>query len=578
MRTPTGKWNLARVGWLFLLAGGCGGAGGKSSGTGRPDSSTFDGGGVGQGDGPRDQPGSAGGGGGADRPFEGMGADRGAPGSGDSAAGGSAAGGSAAGGSAAGGSAVGGAGGTTPLAGPLVVSTTNPRYFQDASGRALILVGSHTWDNLQDWGAAGVPQAFDFGAYTKFLVQHGHNFTLLWRTELPKFCGLPTTDTAAPDLTTSPHPWPRTGPGTASDGGLKFDLSRFDPTYFDRLRSRVMQLHAAGIWVGVYLFTGEWLNVYRCAGDGFPLTGGNNVNAIDDAGGNGSMTMKAENALTAIEDAMADKTVDTLNDLPNVLWIVSEEAAGTTTWWQGHMIAHVRGYEAAKPHHHPIGLAVLAGGPDSTIYDSDADWVAPVAQLSPSTTCGNGTPKCKVNINDSDHSYFGMWNDSAQKNRQYAWENFARGNQVIFMDPYDVSYPRQNRNLCPSPKNAICAGPDARWNNFRDNMGYILSYSRRLNLNVAQPSTTLCSTTYCLGQTPAVGTEMVVYAPTGGTFTVDLGQSSGRTMNYEWFDPATGQIVSKGSVPGGNAKQSFSTPASVVGDSVLYIVDAAGHA
>ena len=156
---------------------------------------------------------------------------------------------------------------------------------------------------------------------------------------------------------------------------------------------------------------------------------------------------------------MVDKTIDTLNDLPNVLWIVSEEAAASTSWWQGHMIAHVRAYESGKAHQHPIGLAAITGAPDSAIYDSDADWVAPFAQLSPSMTCGAGTPKCKVNLNDSDHSYFGMWNDSAKTNRNYAWENFARGNNVVFMDPYTVDYPRQNRNLCVSPTNAVCTGP-----------------------------------------------------------------------------------------------------------------------
>jgi hypothetical protein len=471
----------------------------------------------------------------------------------------------------------GGLGDAGGLPGPLRQSQ-NPNYFQDTSGRALLLAGSHTWNDLQDWGSSGAPPPFDFGAYTSFLVAHGHNFTLLWRTELPKFCGLPTTDTSPPDITTSPHPWPRTGPGTANDGGLKFDLSRFDPTYFDRLRSRVQALNTSGIWAGIYLFSGEWLNVYRCAGDGYPLSGGNNINSIDDGGGNGSMTMTSPNAITGIQDAMVDKTIDTLNDLPNVLWIVSEEAASTTGWWQGHLIAHVRAYEASRPLHHPIGLAMLTGDPDTTLYDSDADWVAPQVRISPTTSCGSGTPKCKVNVNDSDHSYFGMWNDTPQQNRQYAWENFARGNQVAFMDPYVVHYPRQNRNLCASPSGVVCAGPDGRWDNFRDNLGYILSYSRRLNLNAVLPSTSLSSTTYCLAQTPAIGSEMLVYAPNGGTFTVDLSHASGRTMNYEWFDPTSGVVVSKGSLPGGSATQSFSTPSAIGKDSVLYIVDAAGHA
>ena len=37
------------------------------------------------------------------------------------------------------------------LDGPLAVSS-NPRYFADRHGRALILGGSHPWNNLQDWG------------------------------------------------------------------------------------------------------------------------------------------------------------------------------------------------------------------------------------------------------------------------------------------------------------------------------------------------------------------------------------------------------------------------------------------
>jgi hypothetical protein len=462
------------------------------------------------------------------------------------------------------------------LPGPLTVSK-NPRYFQDKSGRALALLGSHTWNDLQDWGSGGTPEPFDFDAYTNFLVAHGHNFTLLWRTELTKFCGLPTLASNPPDLVATPQPWVRTGPGNADDGALKFDLSKFDPGFFDRLRSRAARLNGAGIWVGVYFFSGEWLNVFRCSGDGYPLSGANNVNSIDDGGGNGSMTMTSQNAITDVQDALVDKMIDTLNDLPNVVWIVSEEANANTTWWHDHMIAHARTYEKTKPLQHPIGVAALIGAPDSAVYDSDADWVAPAARISPSSTCGSGTPQCKVNVNDSDHSYFGMWNDSAQANRQYAWENFTRGNQVIFMDPYTLYYPRENRNLCSNPVNAICSAPDNRWDGFRDNLGYIVTYSRKMNLNAADPSTTLCSTGYCLGQTPATGTELVVYAPDGGTFTVDLSSAAGRTMDYEWFDPATGTIVSTGTVSGGSGQQSFTTPAGIAGDSVLYLVDSAGH-
>jgi len=34
-------------------------------------------------------------------------------------------------------------------------------------------------------------------------------------------------------------------------------------------------------------------------------------------------------------------------------------------------------------------------------------------------------------------------------------------------------------------------------------------------------------------QPSSASREILVYSPTGGTFTVDLSQSSGRTMNYD---------------------------------------------
>lgn len=467
------------------------------------------------------------------------------------------------------------------VAGPLRASS-NPSYFQDANGTVLILNGSQTWNTLQDWGSDGTVEKLDFDAYVKFLKVHGLNFTLLWRVEMPKFCGLPLLEGPAPDMTVAPHPWLRTGPGKATDGGLKFDLTKFDPSFFNRLRARAEALNNAGIFVGVYLFTGEFLNVYRCSSDGYPFTGPNNINGIDDGyrsgrKGKSSVTMTAPNSITSFQDAFAEKAIDTLNDLPNVLWIVSEEAPNDSTWWNNHLTAHIRAYESRKAHQHPIGYAALEGPSDDILYNSDADWVAPGARISPDKSCGKGNPPCKVNVNDSDHSYWEMWNETPQKNRNYAWENFTTGNQVLFMDPYVVYYPRQKRNLCLSPAHAICREPDPRWDSFRDNLGYILKYSRRLNLANVTPRGSLSSTGYCLAQTPLVGAEYLVYSPSGGSFTVDLSaMPPSRTLAVEWFNPSTGITIAGEPIPAGSASQSFTPPFDQ--DAVLYLVDTAGHA
>jgi hypothetical protein len=369
----------------------------------------------------------------------------------------------------------------------------------------------------------------------------------------------------------------------ATDGALKFDLSKFDQAYFDRLRARVQALNNAGIYVGAYFFTGEFLLRFRSASDGYPFSGPNNINGVDDGyrGGSpasafSSVTMTAPNSITAFQDAYVKKTIDTLNDLPNVLWIVSEEAPSKSIWWNNHLIALVREYEKEKRFRHPIGFGALDSSPDAILYNSDADWVAPSARVSPTASCGTGTPGCKVNINDSDHSYFGMWNDTYQKNRNYAWENFMTGNQVLFMDPYLVFYPRQKRNMCLLPLSGIGSKPDLRWENFRNNLGWILRYSRKLNLSNVSPMSSLSSTRFCLAQTPAAGAEYLVYAPEGGSFRIDLSaMPESRMLAVEWFNPESGATIAQKAIAAGSRSKSFIPPFG--GDAVLYLVDTAGH-
>jgi hypothetical protein len=454
-----------------------------------------------------------------------------------------------------------------PIRVPLKALASNPNYFTDGSGKAIYLTGSHTWNTVQDWGANDTIQPLDFKTFVRMLVAHHHNFTLLWTTELPTFRRLPTTASHPPDFTVSPLPWRRTGPGKAADGKPKFDLSKYNQAYFDRLRDRVQQLHAAGIYAGVYLFSGEWLLRFRFDGDGYALTGANNINGIDDGGGTKSVTMTAPNAITAIQDAYVKKMIDTLNDLPNVLWIVSQEAPRNSVWWNSHLIALTRSYEAGKPYQHPIGLGALDSDKDTTLLNSDADWIAPSARISPATSCGSGNPRCKVNVNDSDHSYFGIWNDSPQVNRNYFWINFTNGNQTLFMDPYVVYYPRERRNLCPNPVNGIGSTPDERWKNVRDTMGFIRRYADRVNLAAMTPQGKLSSTGYALATSESTSPEILVYAPTGGAFSVNLAAVNGG-LAVEWFNPATGASSAGGTVAGG-ATRSFTPP--FPGDAVLFL-------
>ena len=80
----------------------------------------------------------------------------------------------------------------------------------------------------------------------------------------------------------TPQPWPRIGPGTATDGKPKFDLSKFDPAYFDRLREHVIAAGNRGIYVAVMLFDGWGLHLSPAPDnvEGHPFYAANNVNRI----------------------------------------------------------------------------------------------------------------------------------------------------------------------------------------------------------------------------------------------------------------------------------------------------------
>jgi hypothetical protein len=464
--------------------------------------------------------------------------------------------------------------GYDPITVPLRAHPTNPRYFADGSGRAVYLTGSQTWNTFQDWGTHGTVQPVDFDAFVRMLRSHNHNFTFLWSTELPTFHGLPYAATSPEDITVSPLPWQRTGPGLATDGKLKFDVTKFNQAYFDRLRDRVHRLCEARIYAGCYFFTGEWLNIFRSPVDGYPLSAANNVNGVDDGGGTGAATMTAPNAVTDVQDAYVRRVIDTLNDQPNVLWIVSEEAPADARWWNSHLIAVARSYEARKPLQHPIGLATTMSLDDADLVTSDADWIAPSARISLPAGHAGGHPPFKVYVNDSDHSYWEMWNDPPQTNRNYFWINFTGGGQTVFMDPYVLYYPRQGRNLSPSPANGISASPDARWDNVRDTMGFIRSYALRMDLAGMTPRGDLASTGHALANTSAGRAEMLVYSPSGGALDVDLSGIKG-TLSVEWMDPATGARTPGKPVRGGGIL-SLGPPFPFGRDAVLYLKEADG--
>lgn len=421
-----------------------------------------------------------------------------------------------------------------PAAGPLSVSALNPRYFTDGSGRAIYLTGSHTWDNLIDRGPV-----FDYGAYLDLLQSHNHNLIRLWTRE-------------------NALPYLRTGPGSALDGKPKFDLTKFDSAYFERLRSRVLAARDRGFYVMVMLFNG--FSVHNKGGGrvnpwpGHPFNAQNNVNGVNgDVNGNGegeeTHTLKVQ-AVTRIQEAYVRKVVDTLNDLDNVLYEISNESHRGSVDWQYHMIRFIRSYEKSQPKQHPVVMTFLYDGyhdngnrNEPELLASPADAISPGPGLKAEYT--RDPPQAdgsKVIISDTDH----LWGVGGDSN--WVWKSFQRGLNPIFMDPIG----------------------DPKWNLVRRSMGQTLVVSKRINLTKMLPRRDLASSGYCLANP---GVEYLVYLPSdqrdesrlaeklgppAQSVKVDLSDAFG-TFNVEWFNPATNEFTRAGSIEGG-AGRSLTAP------------------
>jgi len=423
-----------------------------------------------------------------------------------------------------------------PATGPLKRLDSNPRYFTNGSGKAVLLAGSHNWHNFQDnghrlRGSQDPPETFDYDGYLEFLERHGHNFFRLWRWEAPRWSDDP------PDRTIKfcqPHPWKRSGPGLASDGKPKFDLETFDPAYFDRLRQRVVKARDRGIYVSVMLYEG-WEFQFTNAWTDHPFHAPNNANGIDaDPRGRGLLYNQLRDdemgkKVLALQEAYVRKVIDTVNDLDNVLYEVCNEAGAYSTPWQYHFIDFIHKYEATQPKQHPVGMTFMyRDGTNRMLIDSPADWISPNPGTPDEAYKDRPSARYvgKVVVNDTDHLWGHTGGDSV-----WVWKSFLRGLNVLFME-----------ELTPSPT----------WqDSARIAMGQVRGFASKIDLAHMTPAPELCGTGYLLA---SPGHEYLAYQDGSlGEFSIDL-KNAGGVYEVQWYDPTKSQFVPGKPVTGGDRR------------------------
>jgi hypothetical protein len=353
-------------------------------------------------------------------------------------------------------------------------------------------------------------------------------------------------------------PFQRTGPGKALDGAPEFDLTRFRPEFFDRLRRRVRTAGERGIFVSIMLF-----EVYgfmdregrypESLWAGNVFHGPNNCNGIDvDENGDrhGLEFFHApDERVVRIQREYVRRVVDSVKDLDNVFFEVANELEARD--WQYDMIRWIRRIERSRPRKHLVYMS--PGGrnqrgrwsllPRKDLVEGPADvfavsrgWSGAYRGDPPVDHGGKPVFLDMDHVAAVDRNGDNDWNN----NPVTPWKLVLRGYHQCLYD-HDFWKPGSNREA---------------WDTTRFNLGATVEYTEKMDLVHCRPRNDLASSGYCLA---SPGKEYLVLKPGGGKLEVK-GLVAGREYRLQWYRITAHRVTDRGSVTPRKASHEFQAP------------------
>ena len=202
---------------------------------------------------------------------------------------------------------------------------------------------------------------FDYRRYFDTLAEDGLNHTRTFSgvyRELPTSFGI-TDNPLAPKPLQYICPWNRSDQAGYKDGGNKFDLTKWDPAYFSRLRDFMSAAQERGIVVELTLFCTMYKDELW---EACPLNTLNNVNGIGTCPREEVFTLKHDD-LTKVQLAFVRKVVTELKGFDNLYYEICNEPYfhGVTLAWQHRIADEIAATEEAFANKHLISRNVANG-------------------------------------------------------------------------------------------------------------------------------------------------------------------------------------------------------------------------
>jgi hypothetical protein len=228
---------------------------------------------------------------------------------------------------------------------PLALHPDNPHYFL-YQGKPLVVVTSG-----EHYGAV-LNLDFGYSKYLETLARDGLNGTRTWAGA---YCE-PSAAFNIADNTLAPRPgrficpWARSDQPGYANGGNKFDLSKWDPAYFKRLKAFISQARQRSIIVELNLFCPFYEeSMWNIS----PMNAANNINGVGAIARTNVYTLDKSDGLLEVQERMVRKLASELKGFDNFYFEICNEPyfGGVTLDWQRQIAATIQQAEPGKRRH-----------------------------------------------------------------------------------------------------------------------------------------------------------------------------------------------------------------------------------
>jgi hypothetical protein len=421
-----------------------------------------------------------------------------------------------------------------------------PGHYLQWNGKPILLIGDSV---TQGWMETGVN--FDHRAYIDALASRGINLLMLWSyigTDAARQQKDPRIGYNAPEI------WPWTGSADNKD----FDLTKFNQSYFDLLKDLVAYAEAKGVVILISVHDG-WTkrrfdrHPYNALLGNGPLTDKRQYVSLSDynrempTAFNPSWGLKQKNQY--FQERFCHKLISELNPYSNVIYEMFNEG----DWYDGDLRnrheQHFLTFFRARCNNLLLTNTDHISG-DDPHNDKNVDlitlhgsWTGRFADFHR----GFNTLPPKPYLMSEPVPNFDGDTTVLDSLRRMLWEVTLAGGGWVNQNDTSFGW---------DPNTAMAAKAFAR-NLAYEYVGHCSHFFNRSGVNFSNmsPARNLSSTDICMANP---GVEYLIYAPSGGSFKVDLSAATG-TLPALLFNPRTGEALSAGSVRGGGI-QTITSP------------------